>query len=431
MTKATFRYLLAGVLFVLLVGALAWITQFMPRRASTSITQPVMLSGQVTPGTLKFSFTRAIWDPEDDAYALEIEKGVEGHCDFPFENTLNQTADIGLQHTECDCSHMEVCLVDPSDWERYNRELLKDPMTAKAGDWKWTKITESDTKGFQVPASAKGLVRVQWQGRREPGYRLKLKMDVWYQPTGQVRERGFEKLQVPTIVAAPIRYSPGRISVGNLAPGGSAAAEFTVWSSTRSMLDLQWADRTHSLFHYESKPLSPEETHALEVKLRQDGTNTRIRRAYRFVVTVHEKADNKQLDQGPFIHPVNFLLDGDTVPGPQVLGSVKGDIVVGNAEDRGKIDLKTFRAKEGMQTTVSLWTEDQTLLELASQSPPTLGVKLTRGEKTGARLKWELEITVPPNTQFGTLPDDSVIILRTQTSPPRFIRIPVTGNGQS
>ena len=45
-------------------------------------------------------------------------------------------------------------------------------------------------------------------------------------------------------------------------------------------------------------------------------------------------------------------------------------------------------------------------------------------------MKWKLEVSVPPDTQFGAFPEESVIILRTQETPPRFIRIPVTGNGQ-
>jgi len=155
-----------------------------------------------------------------------------------------------------------------------------------------------------------------------------------------------------------------------------------------------------------------------------------VRKAYHFKVTIKEQASAKQMDQGAFHHTVSFLLDNEKVPGPQIFGTVKGDIIIGNTEDRGKVDLKIFRAKEGVTRTVSLWTDDKVNLQKESQVPATLEVKLNKEEKAGNRVKWGLEVTVPPNTQFGAFPEESVVILRVMTVPPRFIRIPVTGNGQ-
>ena len=128
---------------------------------------------------------------------------------------------------------------------------------------------------------------------------------------------------------------------------------FTLWSSTRQTLDLKWED-AGPFFTYQAQPLSPDERRELEKKLRDDKENTRISQAFHFKVTVREQDAGKQMDQGPFIHKVIFLLDGDDrVPGPQVNGTVHGDIVVGAGKSTSKIDLEHFRAAEGASRTVS------------------------------------------------------------------------------
>jgi hypothetical protein len=208
-------------------------------------------------------------------------------------------------------------------------------------------------------------------------------------------------------------------------------AKFTLWSATRPDLHLEFADAADPRFVYEKRPLTREEARELEKKLRKEGGNTRVRNGYHLQVTVNETAGGKQLDQGPFTHDVFFFLDEDKeekVRGPQVQGLVKGDVMVGTKG--GKVDMEIFRAKEGKQLVVPLWTDNRVQLELDSQDPVTLQVKLEKAEKVGARSKWLLDVTVPPATQYGAFGETSVIVLRTKTNPPRFIRIPVVGNGQ-
>jgi hypothetical protein len=427
---SAFRYALPAAVLILVVGVIAWITQFMPNWRSRKDNQPSVAVTSSAPKALRFALKKAVWDPEDEAYALEAERGHDGHFDFPFENVAGQTAEIGLIERKCDCSHLDVCLLPAAEWERYREEIQKNPMTAKPGEWTFTKVAESDTKGFEVPAGAKGLVRLAWQGRKGPGSRLNLGVKVWHQPLGNLGQRDFDDLEVPIMMAAPLMYIPPRVDVGTLVARASAEAEFTLWSATRPSFELEWGDSLDPRFGYAKKLLSPEECRDLEKKLRKEGGNTRVRKAYRFQVTVREQADGKQLDQGPFHHDVTFVLDDDKLRGPQVLGISKGDIIVGNTLDRGKVNMEIFRAREGKERVVSLWAENGVDLEPESQTPATLQVKLEKSDKTAARTKWLLHVTVPPNTQFGVFGEDSVIILRTKTTPPRFIRIPVTGNGQ-
>src|SRR5438270_2548226 len=183
-----------------------------------------------------------------------------------------------------DCSLLEVCLLPPAERQQYQQDLLENPMTAKPGNWAWQKVGEADNKGFEVPAGAKGLVRVGWQGRKGPGSRLNLKIKVWHQPRGNIGQREFDDLEVPSIVASPIMFMPPRNHVGTLVPNDSAVAEFTLWSATRDSLDLVWEGGGDPRFVYEKRAFSPEECRDLEKKLRKDGGNTRVRNAFHFQV---------------------------------------------------------------------------------------------------------------------------------------------------
>ena len=424
------RYALPAILFVGIVGIIAWVIQFTPNTRSTKSSHSAKADSTNTPSVIKFPFTRAVWDKDDEDYALEIERGKEGHFDFPFENLTGQPAEIGLLKTSCDCTHLDVCLVSDSEWQQHRQEMLQNPLAAQDGNWTWEKVTASETKGFEVPAFGKGLVRVAWNGRKSPGERLKLSVQVWHQPKGAVRERNFDTLEVPIQMAAPLVYTPARLNVGNLGPRDNFVAEFTLWSSTRDELDLKWGDGSGPLFAYDGRALTPEECRALEKKLRAERENTRVRKAYRLQVNIREQAAGKQMDQGAFQHTLSLNVDGEKIVGPQISGTVKGDIIIGNHEDRGKADFKIFRAKEGVTRTFPLWTDDKVTLVKESQVPATLEIKLNKEESAGNRAKWALEVTVPPNTQYGAFPDESVVILRVETTPPRFLRIPVVGNGQ-
>ena len=394
--KSNFRYLLAGGLFLVMVGSIAWVTQFMPNWRTSREVKTGKEAPKSSLGVLKFPFTRAVWDKDDDEYVLEIEKGKEGHFDFPFENTLNQTAEIGLGRKDCDCTHMQVCFLPAEEWKRYSEEMMKSPRTAKVGDWNWLTVADSNAIGLEVPPLARGLVRFGWHARREPGIKLTLSLELWHQPQGNVGQRSFETLKVPSRIASPIRYTPNRANVGFCTSGHCLrqrcpASEFTLWSATRPDLDIKWEDAESPLFVYEVKPLSPEECQDMEKKLVKEGENTRVMKAFHFQVTVKEQAAGKQLDQGPFNHAVKFLLDDNKVVGPQITGTVRGDIVVGSADERGKMNLKTFRAKDGARGEVSLWTEDdKVVLESESQYPSTLDVKLSKEDKSGSRTKWRL-----------------------------------------
>src|SRR5205807_1206813 len=100
-----------------------------------------------------------------------------------------------------------------------------------------------------------------------------------------LNQRSFDKLEVPSRMAAAMRFAPARVNVGALGPRESASADFILWSATRADLDLQWVDPKDPRFVYESKPFTAAERRDLEKKLRRptgqdkEGENTRIRSA--------------------------------------------------------------------------------------------------------------------------------------------------------
>jgi hypothetical protein len=384
---------------------------------------------------IEFAFKSAVWDPNDTSHARETEPGEQGHFDFPFTNLSDQQVELGMLSRKCDCTILQVCVVErQSEWEEYHKALLKQPLEAKAGDWAWTNLKEGGP-GFTVPARAKGVVRMGWDGRKRPGTRLNLAVDVWYQPVGDLGGRQFDKLDVPIVTTVPLRFAPLRVDVGTLGPRDSETVKFTVWSATRDALEFQ--PSSDPLFEYTSKPFTPAERANLEKDLRggpdkkdkSSGESTRIRSVYHFQVKVNERAGGKQMDQGPFYHDVVFLLEGnERFRGPKLTGVMRGDVSV----DSSKIDFDIFRAKDGKTRAVVVWTDDPNLvLDIESQLPRSLVVKLTPEGKVGGRGKWRLQVTVPPDTFYGSFTDEHVITLQTKTEPPRKIRIPLAGNAQS
>jgi hypothetical protein len=160
--------------------------------------------------------------------------------------------------------------------------------------------------------------------------------------------------------------------------------------------------------------------------------NTRVLSGFRVHATVREQHDGKQLDQGAFERQVPFLLDGQPLEtaGPVIHGFVQGDVQVGGPEDRGRVHLRTFQARDGIKKKFILSTPKGVKLEPVSQNPPYVGIALEQQpkESTTTRSRWTMELTVPPGSPAGPFPQDSVIILRIHGPMPRLIRIPVTGN---
>src|SRR5262249_6505096 len=147
---------------------------------------------------------------------------------------------------------------------------------------------------------------------------------------------------------------PETVSVGMLAPKESGRADFIIWSTTREDLNVSIPEKakTNPLFVYELRRVTKEE-------LARQPPQAYVLAGYQLTITVHEQAGGKQLDQGAFYHHVPLLLDGEPLYGvaPIVRGSVQGDIEIGVGQDQGKVNLKSFSAKEGTKLTLPFWTD--------------------------------------------------------------------------
>lgn len=431
------RYALPAALFVVAVAGIAWVTQFMPTWRS----RPTKSPGDAPPApeTLaQFAFNQARWDKNDPEYVREMEKGTSGFFDFPFENVAGRPLELGLLKASCDCTHLQVCFPPEQEWRSYQQAVQESPLTAAPGQWSWKRITKEDVNGIDVPPGAKGLVRIEWETKKEPGAGLRLALDIWIQPKGESRHRQFERLEVPVRVAPPARIFPDREVVGTLGPRQVGKADFTIWSSTRAALDLTLDIKNDPLLVAELKKLSSEEMKALQDSLRKKtDLAPRVLSAYRLHVVLHEQKGEQQLEQGPIYRHVPLLLEGGAFPGgsPLLLGLVRGDVEVGAADDQGKLKLGNFVAKDGIPKSnarrLTLRSPLDMQLEVSAVDPATLDVRLHKAGTSNGKADWLLEVTVPPGGIQGPLPEHSAIILRTQINPPRFLRIPVVGNGQS
>lgn len=439
-TKGTLsRYVMPIGLFLAIIGGTAWLTQYLPNWRNAETVKSVTGPSSAGKPVIQLSRNFAVWETDEDGkntgYVREYERGVEGHYDFPFKNVLRAAAELGLLRVSCDCTYIKVCLLPPSEWERVNGELDKDPAAnvSFTQEPTWHKVTADDHHGVKIPADAQGLVRVTWNGRKGTGEQLRIMLQIWAQPEGDEGGRQLENIGVPVVMAYPVQYDPGRQYVGILGPSDVGKAEFYLWSATRGPDELKVgvAELNDPLLSTETRPLSPDECKRLADRLKEKKLSTKVRAGFLLTANVYESRSGQQREQGPFGITLPLLVDELPVEfrGPLVTGSVKGDVEVGSLEEQGKIDLKSFSAAEGTRRTVTVYSKLDQDLQVESYHPPALQVKLTKVGKDAAlgRMRWNLQVAVPPNGFQGTFGEQGVIILRILGNPPRLIRVPVLG----
>jgi hypothetical protein len=463
------RYALPVVLFVAIVGLIAWMVQSMPKWKTGVTTQP---DGQIVEieSPLVFTRLRAQWErPLEAQYVYlsplltgslaghglfmataalahvefsprhdlprETEKGVRGHYDFPFKNTsTDQAVELGLLRPSCDCVSIEACVLPRSEWERIDWALSQNPGVpapySSEPSWQALASMESSPTVLTVPADGRGVVRVKWSGNKSAGTALNLTPTLWCQFQGKPGQRSSKdmSLTVPIVIASALHYTPSVAGVGTLTRKGEGRVHFYFWTTTREQLDLKLAPSTDPFFDVKLRPLAPSEFADLalyadkEVKRAED-----IKAGYKATVTVYEQKDGKEMPLGPFTKELPVLLDELQHSGPSVFGMVRGEVEVASREP-GRITLETFSVKQGMRATFYLFTDGQAKLEL-ERTPTDMQVKLTRLDKdsTPQRGKWRLEVAIPAaGIEPGVIND--TILLRLLSTPPRQVRIPVGGH---
>jgi hypothetical protein len=442
----------ALVLIIVLVGLVGGVT-FVRNWISTKPTQ----DGPLPPPTSNYQLSFPVQEAEGVA-DHEIQR--PGHYDFWFKNANPHAVEVGLEWKNCKCSEVDIRLLTPEEEAQVERLGLDGStisvLEASGGVFpalgpaaalhqevqrfsnqpeslKRMASEEGKVIPAVVPAQAAGFIRLRWVGRQLGPELLQAKL--WGQAPGdqRTREEG-PSLRVPVVLVAAIRLSQETVTLDDLLPNDQRRFEFLCWSSTRSQFKLESVkeESGNPCFVTSATPLTGKDLDKAVQELKKpQGPPTQVLCGYRVRVTVNERLPNNgpQLDLGPFDRKIAVTTDQDPQPLlVTVKGVVRGEITVGTEDSRDKIILKSFSAKKGTSMTVPLESTQPGLkLKIDSVKPDYLEADLEeKGDQGGGRKRWDLRVTVPPRDVGGML-QDSAVILKTESQPPRFIRIPVLG----
>lgn len=451
-TKSRTSYYVAGILFALIIGGLAFVIQFLPNWRTQTINSDPAEKKRSGPGVCRFTTTRGIWDKAEKDYLKEIEKKDRGHFDFSFDNPSDDEGEMGLFLVNCACSAVLVGFPSEEAWSSWTESLKSDPAAPLPENAvsTWTRLIKEDEVGkvtssdhavqpvVKLPPRCKGVVRLAFEGKGEGGANLRLNPRIWVQPAGYPKERFIATFEVGVRVTNPILYFPMQLKLGSIAPGGQASAECFVWSATRPKAEVRFRDEK-PLFEVSVRPLNEKEKLDLKQTIaKEEKFLTNVQSAWAVTVTVHEEkktADGKlvQHDLGPFLHNLRFQVDEEPFEqGPDITGTIASDIEVGEIKDRGRVDLGTFDPERGTERRLYLWSDGKVKLAYERHEPSEIKVKFTHlvKESSPKRNKWQLDVTVPRDSIFGTFPEQSAVYLRLHGPTSRLIRLPVVGTAK-
>jgi hypothetical protein len=185
----------------------------------------------------------------------------------------------------------------------------------------------------------------------------------------------------------------------------------------------------------EPVPLTEQDRRFLPTLLQRQGqlvSATRMLCGYSVRVKVYERRGDQQLDLGPLARRLTVKLDNgggsDESVDVTITGNVRGVIQVGDAKDRDRIDLGTFKANRPFDKTIQVTSTDPGIgLRLVGKTPESMHVELKELPGGFGSKRWTLHLEVEPNTFSGFLPPDASVILETVGNSTRRIRIPVAG----
>lgn len=440
--KAAIRW---SVLAVVLFGGVFLVTflsQYTPTKevATDSKTEE---RGSVAP--LKVPEKTAVWDPLDAMYSRELDKGTSAHYDFLLLNENPKPVTVVLESKfGCTCTNLDVQIAHLADEERAKLKVAKptpggtqlEPYLAGVR-WK-SLVYERDQKPIEetIPAAdANGphyaALRLSWETKEYKATTLKAQIKARLASGGAE----FVNFDVPIAIVPPLIAAPTELQFGDLNPGERRESFFYLWSATRDRFDARAQTSTEDpcIQVGEPRPLTAEELKKLSDELlaaNQIQSKTKPKAGYRVAVTVFESRGENQLELGPLARRILVNRGSDAETTVMLSGTVRGSVHVGEPADNERIDLRTFSAVHGIERMVNIKSAEPGLgLTVDHVKPAELQavLKPPAGPGFGTRI-WKLTVTAPPNALAGPLPADSAIYLKTNTTPPRRIRIPVHGN---
>ena len=394
----------------------------------------------------------------------DFEKGSSGHHDFFFLNNSPKTTLLGIDFKNCKCEDAQVMVLDESQVPKVSVQwaithcatilagLQRGPLACVSlmawedlavpalfgFNMKWEGLDQQSKKGVPVPGKGGGLVRVRWKGKKDLRGRFLVKVRLWAEPEGKPGMHAYMDLEVPIDYVDPIVLSSPQVNLETFNANDEKNAAVVVYSSTEGKFELYVTPVNPSpLVDLKIDELNREEIAEYQ---KVTGGDKRILSAKRVLVTVHERlSDSQRMDLGPFYRKFFVSTNKDDLEEMSFIvgGDIRGELVVGSPEDRGRVDLKTFRARSGISKTVAILAQ-QPDLELDTKDilifPENLQahmkVRLEKLSPVGGehRNRWQLHVVLNPGFPAGKLPEGSAVFLRIAgTNPPHRIRIPVNG----
>jgi hypothetical protein len=431
-----------GFIVVAVIGGGIFLVTFLSQNTRKPAATAPTTSGPVTGTEIVHAYEKtAVWDDKDPGYVQEVEKNTPGYYDFLLSNANDRPVTLTLELKSCKCANVRFGVLTGA-----NRAKVKgaaNPPTGPrlapyVGDLQWTDMLHDRDKPpvpVTVPAAdADGpqfaVVRLGWEPKEPQSTRL----------TAQIQARlgsaaDYLQFDLPVIIAPILVTSQDQLQFGDINPGDRRAQSFVVWSSTRADVPVKARLTTDDpcievaeprpVVGEELKKLPEELAAAAEVK-----SKTRPKCAYAVTVTVSESRGDHQLELGPLARRLVINRGTDSEATVLLTGTVRGAIQVGEPADHDRIDLRVFPANRGTQKMVVVKSSLPGLaLTVDHVRPAELQATIVAGPPGFGTRQWKLTVTAPGDDKLsGPLPPDSAIYLKTNSTPPRRIRIPVMGN---
>lgn len=382
-------------------------------------------------------------DPEDSEQKAKVIPEMEsgpGHRTFWFRNPNDKPVQVALYDVNCTCSSVKLA-VAPRAW---GPDLKSKDLDARENDpaLVWEDVPKSNTPNrVTVPPQSRGGVQLHWKkDKPKPTelFRAELHTEMEEIAGAPLRietEVNFiDAVRIATEDDLTKPLPSNEVVVGTLGPGDVVGPiNVILFSSTRSefTLTVEEDPKNPCIVWGQPQKLTPEQCKALA-----DKNKVKVLAAYQVPVTVYERAPTgQQLDVGPFRRALTLNSDAMTERIIlRVSGAIRGDVIIGSGDDRDQISFGQVEAAGPRSRPITLISGTPGLkLELDPDAKLPDYLKATITEDSAAQAgplgkSWTLTVTLLTDKVLGPLPrDESLIVLKTNSDPPRKIRIPVLG----
>jgi len=462
--KTVTRVVLPLLVLVGLVFGIAYVSQFTAKK--TNIDGP--RSDDPNPKSsaaadpLRFAEYQANWEKSSDidlssdpaeAAVRDIEIGTQNHYDFWFHNPHDRNAIIGLNEASCTCAGVSVGAIPDPYWNEWiafrgisgllapTGESLLGPIAGlsllHSVQWEDMPQGSSGRKEIAPRSSVNGkpnILRLRWDAKERREDVVRLHVDIFQQLGEFTTSRRFEARYS---VVPMLTVNPQQIDVGEIPAGGKREVACVAVSTTRDRFDIDTkigpepSDVDHPCFQISKLArLSAEECAELSRLMSTSKAKLKVRGGYRFVVSVFDMRDGKQLDLGPISRRLDISIPGSgkaaIIP---IQGLIRGDVEVHGANAQGRVDLGSFKIDRSQVVSVRLSTL-RSDFDLTIDHVTDTAVKATLVSEPAreGRKQWRLTIEIPAYSMAGPIPSTTAVVLNTMGPKSRQLRIPLSGN---